>query len=105
MNLYADIFADQQQWDSAINELQQVLAIAEEIGDPGLAAGAHANLANALLRVDRLADARSHVDQIAATRADDADVLRLQARIAAKEGLASDAVTLMTAARNKAGES
>ena len=104
MNLHADIFIAQEQWASAIVELEAVLAITEEIGDTGLEASARAKMALALLETNQLADAEAHIDAILAIRPPGADVLRLQARVAALHNDPDQAVEHMTAARISAGE-
>ena len=94
MNLHADIFIAQEQWESAIVELEAVLAITEEIGDTGLEASARAKMALALLETNQLADAEAHIDAILAIRPPGADVLRLQARVAALRDDPDQAVVL-----------
>jgi DNA-binding winged helix-turn-helix (wHTH) protein/tetratricopeptide (TPR) repeat protein len=104
LNLHAEIFIAKEQWQSAIEQLAEVLSISEEIGDNGLAASAHAKLARALLETGQIDQAESHINLILAQRPADADVLKLQAQLAALRDQPAAAVEFMTAARSSAGE-
>jgi tetratricopeptide (TPR) repeat protein len=104
LNLHAEIYLAQKQWHDAIPHLDDVLAIAEAIGDTGLAVGAHARLARALLEIPELEQAEAHIEAILARRPPDADVLKLQARLAAQSNEPALALDYMTAARSSAGE-
>lgn len=105
LNLHAEILRAQAQWQDAIARLEEVLAIADEIGDTSLAAGAHAGLADALLSTGQIEQAADHIDRILAQRPPDTEALKLQARLAALRGQADQALDYMTAARSRAGES
>ena len=102
--MHAEIFLAQEQWQRAIEQLEDVLSISDEIGDTGLAASAHAKLARALLETDQIEQAESHIDLILAQRPADADVLKLQAQLAALRDQPAAAVEFMNAARSSAGE-
>ena len=90
--------------DAAITVLDEALGIAERIGDAALGLAVRLHLARALLDANDLERAAEHVERAAAARPADADVLRLQARIAWTRGDAASALEAMTAARNRAGE-
>jgi DNA-binding winged helix-turn-helix (wHTH) protein/tetratricopeptide (TPR) repeat protein len=104
LNLHAEIFLAREQWQRAIEQLEEVLFISDEIGDTGLAAGAHTKLARALLETGQLEQAESHINIILAQRPADADVLKLQAQLAALRDQPAAAVEFMNAARSRAGE-
>ena len=102
--LQAEVQMAQQQWQRAIALLEESAAITERIGDTALRDATHQHIAEAHLELDNVEDARRHVDLIADGRADDPDVMVLQARLAAIDGDADEAVRLMAAARTSAGE-
>ncbi len=104
LNLHAEIFLAQEQWQHAIEQLEEVLFISDEIGDTGLAASAHTKLARALLETGQLEQAESHINIILAQRPADADVLKLQAQLAALRDQPAAAIEFMNAARSSAGE-
>ena len=104
LNLHAEIFLAQEQWSEAILQLDEVLAIADEIGDTSLAAGAHARVALAQLELGQLEQAEAHIATILEQRPPDADVLKLQARVAIQHDQPALALDHMTAARSSAGE-
>lgn len=104
LNLHAEICLAQQQWLEAIPHLDEVLTIADEIGDTNLAVGAHTKLARALLEIPELEQAEAHIDAVLAQHPPDADVLKLQARLAARRDEPGQALDYMTAARSRAGE-
>ena len=81
-----------------------MLTITEEIGDTGLEASARGKLARSLLETGQLEAAEQHLDAILAMRPPDADVLKLQARVASLHNRPVEAVEFMTAARSSAGE-
>jgi tetratricopeptide (TPR) repeat protein len=94
----------QEQWQRAIEQLEKVLFISDEIGDTGLAASAHTKLARALLETGQLEQAESHINIILAQRPANADVLKLQAQLAALRDQPAAAIDFMNAARSSAGE-
>ena len=104
LNLHAEIFMAREQWQAAIEQLEEVLSISEEIGDNGLAASAHAKLAKSLLETGQIDQAESHINVVLAERPADADILKLQAQLAAVRDQPTVAVEFMTAARSSAGE-
>ena len=104
LNLHAESFLAQQKWADAIAQLDELLAIADEIGDTGIAAGAHARLAEARLESGQVDQAEQHIATILEQRPPDADLLRLQARVAARREQPQQALDYMTAARSSAGE-
>ncbi len=104
MNLYADAYMERGQWQQAIASLTDVLTIAEEIGDPSLAAEAHAGLGRCYLSLDDAATARPHIESVAVERPLDSGVLKLRAELAAMDGDADNAVAFMSEARVNAGE-
>ena len=104
LNLHAEIFLAKQEWQNAIEQLQEVLFISDEIGDKGLAASAHAKLARAKLETGQIEQAETHIDLILAQRPAGTDVLKLQAQLASLKEQPVEAVDYMTAARSSAGE-
>ena len=104
-NLYAQIHIEKSEWTEAIASAEQVLAVAQEIGDDGLGAGAHARLARCWLELGDTDKAAVHLQFVLNQRPADAEILRLQARLAAATGDHRSAVTLMSEARTRAGES
>ena len=104
MNLQAEIFLAKGEWQSAIARLTEVLAISEEIGDTGLAAAAHAKLARASLETGQTDQAELQINRNLALRPADAEVLKLQAQLAASRDQPNEALEFMTAARSSAGE-
>ena len=104
-NLYAQIHIERAEWTDAITSLEQVLSIAQEIGDDNLGAGAHARLARCWLELGDTTRASTHLQLVLAQRPADADILRLQARLAAATDDFGNAVGLMSEARTRAGES
>jgi tetratricopeptide (TPR) repeat protein len=103
--LYAEIHMKRHDWGDAIGPLEQVLEIAQEIGDVGLAADAHVRLSQCWLELGDIPRASTHLQLVLAERPADADTLRLQARLAAANGDIGNAVTVMSEARTRAGES
>lgn len=104
LNLHSEIFLEQERWSDAIVTLDELLAIADEIGDTGIAAGAHARMAQALLESGQPEQAEAHIATILEQRPPDADVLKLQARVAVLREQLDQALVHMTAARSSAGE-
>jgi DNA-binding winged helix-turn-helix (wHTH) protein/tetratricopeptide (TPR) repeat protein len=102
--LQAEVQMARARWTDAIALLENALEIAERIGDSAVADSAHVHLAEALLETGDAARARSHVDAIVQSRATDAAVIILQARLAAYDGNLEEAVRLMALARTNAGE-
>jgi DNA-binding winged helix-turn-helix (wHTH) protein/tetratricopeptide (TPR) repeat protein len=104
-NLHAQIHIEKDEWTEAIASVEQVLVIAREIGDDGLGAGAHSRLAQCWLELGDTDKAAAHLQFVLNQRPADAEILRLQARLAAATGDHRSAVTLMSEARTRAGES
>ncbi|MEJ2127629.1 MAG: winged helix-turn-helix domain-containing protein [Woeseiaceae bacterium] len=104
-NLYAQLHIERDEWADAVASLEQVLAIAQELGDDNLGAGAHAGLARCWLELGDTGKASTHLQLVLSQRPADADIQRLQARLAAAGGNFDDAVSLMSEARTRAGES
>jgi tetratricopeptide (TPR) repeat protein len=104
-NLHAQIHIARSAWAEAIASAERVLAIAQEIGDDGLGAGAHARLAQSWLELEDTDKAALHLQFVLNQRPADADILRLQARLAAATGDHRNAVAVMSEARTRAGES
>jgi DNA-binding winged helix-turn-helix (wHTH) protein/tetratricopeptide (TPR) repeat protein len=104
LGLHAEIYLAQEKWQDAIVQLDEFLAISDEIGDKGLAASAHAKLAKAKLESDQIEEAEAHINTILAQRPADTYVLKLQAQLAASHDQAADALEFMTEARSSAGE-
>ena len=103
-NLYAEIHMARGEWHEAVAPLEKVLQISQELGDVGIAARAHTKLARTWLELGDTVNAAKHVAHVAAERPANAELLRLQARLAAANGDADAAVRLMTEARLLAGE-
>jgi DNA-binding winged helix-turn-helix (wHTH) protein/tetratricopeptide (TPR) repeat protein len=103
--LQADIHMAQQEWTASIEPLEQVLQIAQSVGDNQIAARVHNKMATAWLELDDIGKASTHIDLLIAARPMDWDVLKLRARLAAESGDPATAVELMSEARTRAGES
>jgi DNA-binding winged helix-turn-helix (wHTH) protein/tetratricopeptide (TPR) repeat protein len=103
-NLVAEIYMQQGRYEEAIAALEEVLAIALEIGDSGLAASAHGGLGRCWLELGDTEKAATHIGIVVAERPADAELLRLQARLAAISGKPREAARLMADARIRAGE-
>lgn len=103
-NLYAQIYRERGQWNDAVASLEQVLAIAQEIGDAALGAEAHTGLADCWLELGDTQKAATHIELVLAGRPADDDILKLQARLAAATGDPVNAVQLMSEARTLAGQ-
>ncbi|MEM7432056.1 MAG: tetratricopeptide repeat protein [Pseudomonadota bacterium] len=104
MNLYAEVYMERGQWTQAIESLQGVLAIAEEIGNPSLTAGANAGLGQSYLELGDTDTARPFIETVAVERPLDSDVLKLRARLASIDSELDEAVAFMSEARLNAGE-
>ena len=103
-NLYAEIAMTQGQWGDAIPSLEQVLQVSRAIGDSSLAASAHTKLTECWLELGDTDKAATHLQTVLDDRPADADMLRLQARLAAVGGDTESAIELMSEARIRAGE-
>lgn len=104
ISLQAEVQMARENWSDAIVLLEAALAIADRIGDKAVADSAHVHLAEALLETGDVERARAHVDSLVEERGTDADVIVLQARLAAHDGDVEEAVRLMALARMHAGE-
>jgi DNA-binding winged helix-turn-helix (wHTH) protein/tetratricopeptide (TPR) repeat protein len=102
--LQAELQMAREQWPQAIALLEESAAITERIGDTALRDATYQHIAEACLALDNVEDARRYVALIEETRADDPQVMVLQARLAAIDGDAGEAVRIMAAARSSAGE-
>ena len=102
--LRAEVLMARRQWRQAIALLEETADITERIGETALHDATHQHIAEAHLELGNVEDARRHVSLIAGSRADDPDVMVLQARLAANDGDDAEAARLMTAARTSAGE-
>jgi Flp pilus assembly protein TadD len=104
ISLQAEIQMARGHWSLAIASLEEALVIAERIGDRAVADSARVHLAEALLETGDVERARVHVNSLAHDRTTDADVIVLQARLAAHDGDVEEAARLMVLARTNAGE-
>jgi Flp pilus assembly protein TadD len=91
-------------WSDAIPSLEQVLQVSQAIGDSSLAASAHTKLTECWLELGDTDKAATHLQTVLDDRPADADMLRLQARLAAVSGDTESAIELMSEARIRAGE-
>ena len=102
--LQAEIRMAVQQWQTAVELLEQATTIAERIGDDALQDATRQHIASAYFELGEIDRARESIRQIAGSRANDPDVMVLQARLAAHDGQSAEAARLMTNARTSAGE-
>jgi len=102
--LQAEVQIARENWRDAIALLEEALTIADRVGDNAVTDSAHVHLAEALLETGDIERARTHVGSLGVERATDADVIIVQARLAAHDGDVGEAVRLMALARTHAGE-
>ena len=102
--LQAEVRMAGREWLPAVALLQEAAAIAERIGDDALHDATLQHMAEAFLELGDVERARENVSRIAMERADDPDVMVLQARLAAYDEQPGEALRLMTDARTNAGE-
>ncbi len=104
LRVFAGVYMAQENYEDAIEVLQEVHTIATEIGDDGVRVSTDIDLADAYLSLGNTDAARAHVEAAAAERPKEAASLKVQAKLAAMHGNDQEAARLMGLARINAGE-
>jgi DNA-binding winged helix-turn-helix (wHTH) protein/tetratricopeptide (TPR) repeat protein len=104
LRLIAEVHSARGQSEQAIPILEEVRALAESINDSVVQATVHVLLAEAYLATGNVDAATPYVAQAAIERPEDADNLKVQARLESMRGNAVQAAELMSLARTNAGE-